>query len=98
MANVDAFNEGFDAGWGKTKKPSKKLNNGKKKDGGGGNDGPVDLVPAANQAIPKGFKKGGKVKRTGVAKVHKGEYVLSVKQTKKYVKNKGTRKRVASKR
>jgi hypothetical protein len=31
----------------------------------------------------KGFKRGGKVKKTGVAKVHKGERVLSAKQAKK---------------
>lgn len=30
------------------------------------------------------FKKGGKVKRTGLAKVHKGERVLTKKQAKKY--------------
>lgn len=30
------------------------------------------------------FKKGGMVKRTGLAKVHKGERVLTKKQAKKY--------------
>jgi hypothetical protein len=31
----------------------------------------------------KGFKKGGKVKKTGLAKVHKGERVLTAKQAAK---------------
>jgi hypothetical protein len=31
----------------------------------------------------KGFKKGGKVKKTGLAKVHKGERVLTAKQAQK---------------
>lgn len=30
----------------------------------------------------KGFKRGGIVKKTGVAKLHKGERVLTVKQSK----------------
>ena len=30
------------------------------------------------------FKRGGKVKRTGMAKVHKGERVLTKKQQKRY--------------
>lgn len=29
------------------------------------------------------YKKGGKVKKTGLAKLHKGEHVLTTKQTKK---------------
>lgn len=35
-------------------------------------------------AKPGSYKKGGKVKKTGIAKVHKGERVLTKKQTKKY--------------
>lgn len=31
----------------------------------------------------KGFKRGGKVKKSGVAKVHRGERVLTAKQAKK---------------
>ena len=34
------------------------------------------------------FKNGGLVKKTGLAKVHKGERVLSVKQKAKYEKDK----------
>ena len=32
----------------------------------------------------RGYKKGGKVKKTGIAKVHKGERVLTKKQAKKF--------------
>lgn len=35
-----------------------------------------------------GFKKGGKVKKTGLAKVHKGERVLKVSDAKKFEKMK----------
>ena len=86
MANADVFSDGFDAGQGKKKSKSK---------------GKSDLLQQptpTNVANPGQYKKGGKVKRTGVAKVHKGEYVLTVKQAKKYAKKKGTRKRVSSKR
>ena len=83
MANVDAFNEGFDAGLGKKKAP-------KKKD-------PIKKDPMPGAAEPRTFKKGGKVKRTGVAKVHKGERVLTKGQAKQYAKKSG-RKKVACKR
>jgi hypothetical protein len=32
------------------------------------------------------FKRGGKVKRTGLAKVHRGERVLTKRQSKRYTK------------
>jgi hypothetical protein len=35
------------------------------------------------------FKKGGKVKKTGLAKLHEGERVLTRKQAKKYGQKKG---------
>ena len=35
------------------------------------------------------FKKGGMVKKTGMAKVHKGERVLTKKQNKRYSKMRG---------
>jgi hypothetical protein len=101
MANVDAFNQGFDAGMGK-----KKTNKGKKKTDKGDkefknskevndirtSDG-QELTPSA---MPSTFKRGGKVKRTGVAKVHRGEIVLTALQAKKYHK-KASRKRVSQK-
>ena len=34
----------------------------------------------------KGFKRGGKVKKTGPAKLHKGERVLTAKQAKAHAK------------
>lgn len=40
----------------------------------------------AVMAQPASFAVGGKVKKTGMAKVHKGEVVLSVKQKKAIVK------------
>ncbi len=45
-------------------------------------------------AQPSTFKRGGKVKKTGRAKVHKGERVLTAKQSRKY----GRRKRAGGKR
>ena len=38
---------------------------------------------AAVPAVPGVFKKGGTVKQTGVAKVHKGERVLTASQARK---------------
>lgn len=39
---------------------------------------------SADQAAqPSAFKRGGKVKKTGRAKVHKGEVVLTAKQARK---------------
>ena len=37
---------------------------------------------SAVEASPPSFAKGGKVKRTGMAKVHKGEVVLTAKTAK----------------
>lgn len=48
-------------------------------------------TPAA-QAKPNSYKKGGKVKKSGVAKVHKGERVLTTKQTKAFDKKGGLSK------
>lgn len=36
------------------------------------------------QAKPSTFKRGGKVKKTGMAKVHKGERVLTRKQNRRF--------------
>ena len=41
------------------------------------------------QAKPNSYKKGGKVRKSGVAKVHKGERVLTTKQTKAFDKKGG---------
>ena len=47
------------------------------------NQGAIDSanVYASPNPIP-GFKKGGKVKRTGLARVHKGEVVLTASTAK----------------
>ena len=38
---------------------------------------------SAIAAGPKSFKKGGKVKKTGIYKLHKGEKVVTAKQAKR---------------
>jgi hypothetical protein len=57
----------------------------------------VNAYKTVNQAKPNSFKKGGKVKRSGVAKVHKGERVLTTKQTKAFDKKGGLSKLYGSK-
>lgn len=42
-----------------------------------------------DSASPSTFKKGGLVKKTGQAKVHKGERVLTKQQNKRYAKSRG---------
>jgi len=41
------------------------------------------------EAKPVSYKRGGKVKRSGKAKVHRGERVLTRKQTKEYERKRG---------
>jgi hypothetical protein len=82
MANADAFNSGFDAGMGKKSKKKKKSEL-------------LKQPTPAGIADPSAYKKGGKVKKTGVALVHKGECVLTAKQAKKKAHG---RKRVAGKK
>lgn len=50
------------------------------KSSGGGSPG------SRYAAIPSSLKKGGKIKKTGYAKVHKGEKVLTKKQAKRQSK------------
>lgn len=57
----------------------------KKKRGDSGDDD-------AKDAKPSSYSKGGKVKRSGRAKVHKGERVLTKKQTRKYEKKRGSKR------
>lgn len=63
-----------------------------KKGGGGGaavaKDLTGDAVDMAKMAAMGGFKKGGKVKKTGLYKLHQGERVLNKKQTKQWPGNK----------
>lgn len=53
--------------------------------------------PASGQAQPNSYKKGGKVKKGGMAKVHKGERVLTKKQSMKFEKKGGFGKLYGSK-
>jgi hypothetical protein len=93
MANVDTFNEGWDLG-SKQKGTGEKHKNTPKPVGQVTTSDGQTLYPSAPL---KYYKKGGKVKKTGPAYIHKGERVLTAKQDKKYSKKKSTRKRVASK-
>ncbi len=62
------------------------------KQGGGSSGGGTNTDDPG--APGQSFKRGGKVKKTGRAKVHKGERVLTAKQSRKY----GRRKRAGGKR
>jgi len=55
--------------------------------GGSGTKGPSDYGPSPDQPGWAGsYKRGGKVRKTGIAKVHKGERVLTKRQAKKFGK------------
>ena len=88
MANAEAFSSGFDMGSGK--KSQKK------------SSAPDEKSPTpekrdfAPKASPSAFKKGGTVRRTGMAKVHKKEEVLAPKEAKEYREMKKNRKAVAT--
>ncbi len=87
MANDEAWQAGMDIA-------SKRKN---KKNGKGNL---LVQASADKMASPKSFKKGGKVKKSGYARVHKDEVVLTAGQAKgrrKSGKKKAARKRVARK-
>ena len=72
---------------------------------GKGKDTAQKKKPATNptkMASPTGFKKGGKVKKTGMAKVHRGEVVLTKSEAKKghvkTSKKKSTHKKISKKK
>jgi len=44
---------------------------------------PIPPAPKETKASPPSFAKGGVVKKTGLAKVHKGEVVLTAAQAKR---------------
>jgi len=59
----------------------------------GGKKSPT-AVGDSDIASPPEYRRGGKVKRTGIAKVHKGERVLTARQARKYRKTRrGGRRR-----
>ncbi len=96
MANDQAWQAGMDIAAGG------KYRRGNKDDGGPKKYAkPVSQITTSSgqtltPAKPMAYKKGGKVKKTGVALVHKGEVVLTKAEAKKHKKT--SRKRVASKR
>jgi hypothetical protein len=49
------------------------------------------------QKVMKEYKKGGKVKKTGPAKLHKGERVLTAKQTQMMEKKPAVKKAIGLK-
>lgn len=62
--------------------------------GGGQQDQPgLESKPWPQLALPKQFHKGGRVRKTGWARVRKGERVLTKKQVKRLPKKKAARKR-----
>ena len=61
----------------------------KKKKTSGGADAATNPMSDGGKNTEAGeFKRGGKVKRTGRALVHKGERVLTAKQARKYDRRK----------
>ncbi len=59
----------------------------KNKSGGGGPTS-ADEMGAETSGVPS-YKKGGKVRKTGLARLHKGERVLNKLQAKRYSKKRG---------
>ena len=55
---------------------------------GGPNPNPEDY----RMAIPSTYKRGGMVRKTGLAKVHKGERVLTKAQQKRRKRGRGSRR------
>lgn len=98
MANQEAWASGWAAGQGK-KKGAKKDKPDAKNDGSSGGNGAWG-TGWNSEAKPRSFKRGGKVRKSGTAKVHKGEIVLTAAQAKmcagKPSKKKGARKRITS--
>ncbi len=95
MANADAWA----AGWALGSKKKSKGKSRSSKDGAGKSAQSAGLGSKA--AKSSSYKKGGKVKKTGMAKVHKGEIVLTAAQAKMCAQkaSKGkTRKKVSPKK
>jgi hypothetical protein len=89
MANPDAFLAGLNKGGAAaSKQPGSSAK--KRKD-----VGPVTSSSGQTYtpSAPMNFKKGGKVRKTGVAKVHKGEYVLTAAQAREFKSSHKTRRK-----
>jgi len=50
---------------------------------------PTPGVPTSAEGSPFVMKRGGKVRKTGLIKMHKGERVLTKRQTRRYESRKG---------
>ena len=91
MGAFGGFMSGFQGG--KKNDTVKKLKDkfGNKK-GPGGSAAPkatsADEMGAETSGVPS-YKKGGKVRKTGLARLHKGERVLNKRQAKRYSKKRG---------
>ena len=91
MGAFGGFLSGFQGG--KKNDTVKKLKDkfGNKK-GPGGSAAPkitsADEMGAETSGVPS-YKKGGKVRKTGLARLHKGERVLNKSQAKRYSKKRG---------
>lgn len=59
-----------------------------KKSGGSGGSSSSDEMGTETSGVPS-YKKGGKVRKTGLARLHKGERVLNKLQAKRYSKKRG---------
>jgi len=101
MANEAAWQAGWDMGAGKKKKtsdsdmgPSKSGKARSTKGGAGGSSSgggnPWSILNVIKKSVGS-FKNGGRVKRTGLALLHKGEHVVPAKHAK-------SRKRTSHKR
>lgn len=101
MANADVFNSGFDSGHKATSK--KKPDDNKQKNAGGDDKTGGGIQTKIGSSKVPAFHQGGKVRKTGLAKLKKGEVVLTAAQARqcasKTGKSKsGARKRVTTKR
>jgi hypothetical protein len=93
MGALGGFMSGLTGGGGgdAAKKAAKKLKDWKPSSSGGSDttSGGSPGSDVGDAGDPSSFKKGGMVKKTGMAKVHKGERVLTKKQNKRYSKMRG---------
>ena len=80
------------SGGGKDDKDNNPINHIKKlfskKSSGSGGGSSADEMGAETSGVPS-YKKGGKVRKTGLARLHKGERVLNKSQAKRYSRKRG---------
>jgi hypothetical protein len=96
MAGWGSFVGGFGSTYGGGKKKQRDSDSGSKKSSKSDDS---DSKPSIRQRFHKAlegfageFKRGGVVKRTGMAKVHRGERVLTKRQAKRYRKSVGRKR------